>query len=180
MASAALASVPQAAKSVVAAAARRTGRTATGVVVSAGLAEKTAKVRVGGEIWNQKVKKYFKSPEKHLVHDPNNSLRTGDVVEIVSGWRTSKMKRFVVNRIIAPFGPPIEERPPVPTPEEREATHALRTKMKKERKYLREQAERLQQRLARAEKVTGEITKMALNMKLVRDVEWTATPSQSK
>lgn len=102
------------------------------------------------------------------------------MVEIVSGWRTSKRKRFVVNRIIAPFGPPIEERPPVPTPEERIAEHALMTKMKKERKYLRDQAERLQHRVERAEKVTREITKLALNMKLVRDVEWTATPPKSK
>lgn len=58
MASAALASsVPQAVKNVFATTARRTGNTATGVVVSAGLAEKTAKVRIGGEIWNNKVKK---------------------------------------------------------------------------------------------------------------------------
>lgn len=62
MASAALASVPQAAKSVLAAAARRTGNTTTGVVVSAGLAQKTAKVRVGGEIWNRKVQKVCVNP----------------------------------------------------------------------------------------------------------------------
>lgn len=58
MASAALASsVPQAVKNAFTTTARRTGNTATGVVVSAGLAEKTAKVRIGGEIWNNKVKK---------------------------------------------------------------------------------------------------------------------------
>lgn len=58
MASTALASVPEAAKSFFAAASRRrNGNTATGVVVSAGLAQKTAKVRVGGDIWNQKVQK---------------------------------------------------------------------------------------------------------------------------
>lgn len=85
-----------------------------------------------------------------------------------------------MNRIIAPFGPPINERPPVPTPEQREATHALEKKAKKERKHLRDHTERLQKRLERAEKVTGEITRMALNMKLVRDVEWTATPSKRK
>lgn len=36
---------------------RRNGNTVTGVVVSAGLAAKTAKVRVGGEEWNKKVQK---------------------------------------------------------------------------------------------------------------------------
>lgn len=85
-----------------------------------------------------------------------------------------------MNRIIAPFGPPIDERPPVPTLEEREATHALQTKRKKERKHLRDQAERLAKRLEHAEKVTGQITKMARAMKLVRDVEWKATPVRSK
>ncbi|KAF3763735.1 nucleic acid-binding protein, partial [Cryphonectria parasitica EP155] len=105
-----------------------------GVVISAGLAAKTVKVQIGGEEWNKKVKKYFKKPESHLVHDPNNSVRTGDVVEIVSGWRSSKRKRFVVNRIIAPFGPPVEERPPVPTQQEREAAHAVKRGKKLERK----------------------------------------------
>lgn len=111
---------------------------------------------------------YFKKPEKHLVHDPNNSLRTGDVVEILSGWRTSKSKRFIVNRIIAPFGPPIDARPPVPTAEERETELALRTKAKKERKFLRYQTERLTKKLEQAGKVTEEIIRMA--------VEWKATP----
>lgn len=52
--------------------------------------------------------------------------------------------------------------------------------MKKERKSLREQTERLQQSVQRAEKVAGEITKMALSMKLVRDAERSATPLESK
>lgn len=85
-----------------------------------------------------------------------------------------------MNRIVAPFGPPIDERPPVPTQEEREAAHALQTKRKKERKHLRDQAERLAKRLEHADKVTGQITKMAQAMKLVRDVEWKPTPVRSK
>jgi ribosomal S17-like protein len=62
---------------------------------------------------------YFDKPQQHLVHDPNNSLRTGDVVAISPGWRTSKSKRYVVKHIIAPAQVPIEERNPVPTEEER-------------------------------------------------------------
>lgn len=41
------------------------------------------------------------------------------MVSIVPGWPTSRHKRFVVKHIIAPFGSSIEERPPVPTLEER-------------------------------------------------------------
>lgn len=68
----------------------------------------------------------------------------------------------------------------MPTPEEREATHALRIQVKKERKFLRAETERLQKKLERAEKVTDEITRMAFMMKLIRNVEWMATPSKAK
>lgn len=80
---------------------------------------------------------YFKKPEEHLVHDPNNSLQEGDVIEVQNSFRTSKQKRFVVNKIIAPFGKPIDERPPVPTVEEREATKAVKREAKLQRRELR-------------------------------------------
>jgi small subunit ribosomal protein S17 len=54
-----------------------------------------------------------------LVHDPASSLRTGDIISISPGWRVSKNVHHVVKHIIAPFGEPIEARPPVPTEEER-------------------------------------------------------------
>lgn len=90
-----------------------------GVVVTAGLMQKTVKVRIGGQVWNNRVKKYFDRPRTVLVHDPNDSLRAGDVVSIISGWRTSKTKRHVVQNIIAPAVVPIEERPPIPSEQER-------------------------------------------------------------
>lgn len=90
------------------------------------------------------------------------------MVEILSGWRTSKSKRFIVTRIIAPFGPPIDERPPVPTAEERELEHALGRKAKHERKFLRHHTERLTSKLAQAEKVTGEIMRLAAELNLVK------------
>lgn len=69
-----------------------------------------------------------------MVHDPNDSLRTGDVVAISPGWRTARHKRFVVNRIISPAQVPIEERPPVPTEEERWAEALAKRAAKDERR----------------------------------------------
>lgn len=53
------------------------------------------------------------------MHDPRSSLRTGDIIEISPGWRISRNVRHVVNRIIAPFGEPIEARPSVMSEVER-------------------------------------------------------------
>ncbi|OBT90009.1 hypothetical protein VE02_01591 [Pseudogymnoascus sp. 03VT05] len=97
------------------------------------LMQKTVKVRIGGRKWNKLVQKYFNYPQKVLVHDPRSSLRAGDVIEISSGWRVSKDVRHVVNRIIAPFGEPIEARPSVMTEVERLEERRL----KKEAKALR-------------------------------------------
>lgn len=93
-------------------------------------------------------------------------------MEIVSGWRTSKHKRFIVNRIVAPFGPPIDERPPVPTLEEREAEHAMRRAAKKERKKQRDRVEMLEKRVTKAQDLTSEITRMAWKMRIVDSADW--------
>lgn len=93
--------------------------TKVGVVVSAGKMSKAVKVRIAGQEWNKKIRKAFPSSKTYLVADPNSSLNEGDVVRIASGWRTSKQIRHVVTSIVAPFGPPVEERPPVLTEEER-------------------------------------------------------------
>jgi len=123
--------------SPVAKAARRVTHELRGVVVSAGLMEKTAKVRVGGQKWNKIVHKWFADPKHYLVHDPNSSLRTGDVVAIRPGWPTSQHKRHVVKQIIAPFGVPIEQRPPVPTLEELIAEREAKKAAKDERRAAR-------------------------------------------
>lgn len=101
----------------------------------------------------------FQHFERYLVHDPNDSLRTGDIVSISSGWRTSKSKRHVVNRIIAPWGPPIDQRPPVPTPEEREAAHAAERAKKAARKQLRAQAEAMERAVDKAQRTTDELAR---------------------
>ncbi|KAF7549216.1 hypothetical protein G7Z17_g6550 [Cylindrodendrum hubeiense] len=127
--------------SQVAKAARRVTHELHGVVVSAGLMQKTVKVRVGGQKWNKIVNKWYADPKHYLVHDPNSSLRTGDVISIVPGWPTSQHKRHVVKHIIAPFGVPIEERPPVPTLEERILEREAKKATKDERRAARRQTE---------------------------------------
>ncbi|KAF2478134.1 uncharacterized protein BDR25DRAFT_308945 [Lindgomyces ingoldianus] len=80
---------------------------------------KAVKVRIAGQEWNKDVRKYFPSSKTYLVADPSSSLVEGDVIRMSSGWRTSKSIRHVVTAIVSPFGKPINERPPIPTEEER-------------------------------------------------------------
>ncbi len=60
---------------------------------------------------------------------------------ITPGWRTSKTKRHVVKHIIAPAQVPIDERPPVPTQEERWAA-ALAARAAKDERRAAIQAEK--------------------------------------
>jgi len=94
-------------------------RVVNAVVLTAGLMQKTVKVRVGAQKWNKHVRKYFNHPKTMLVHDPRSSLRAGDIIEISAGWRVSRTVRHVVSRIVAPFGEPINARPPVMSEVER-------------------------------------------------------------
>ncbi|KAI0424321.1 hypothetical protein F5Y09DRAFT_145616 [Xylaria sp. FL1042] len=122
--------------SEIAAGLRRATKEMHGIVVSAGLMDKTVKVQLGGQRWEQRVHKWFKAPRFKLVHDPANSLRQGDVVAITPSWRESQHVRHVVKHIIAPYGPGIEERPPVPTMEERAAERIAKRTAKDERRAL--------------------------------------------
>ncbi|KAI5919702.1 nucleic acid-binding protein [Camillea tinctor] len=113
---------------------RRAAKEMHGVVVSAGLMNRTVKVKLGGVRWEPRVRKYFKQPQCKLVHDPRNSVRLGDVVAITPSWRVSRHVRHVIKHIIAPFGEPIEARPAVPTLEERVAERAEKRARKDERR----------------------------------------------
>lgn len=84
-------------------------------------------------------RQYFQTYRNHLVHDPNSSLATGDVVEL-HRLRVSKQVEHVVARIVSPFGTPIEERPPIPTPDERLAAYKEKRFAKLRRRDLRERA----------------------------------------
>ncbi|KAK4140094.1 uncharacterized protein C8A04DRAFT_40183 [Dichotomopilus funicola] len=127
-----------------------------GVVVSAGKMDRTVKVRVAGRRWNSFIKKHFDDPKTHLVHDPNNSLRLGDIVAITPGWRTSQSKRHVIKHIIAPgSGVPIEDRPEIPTELERTAKRETERALKDTRRMVRQLEARVDQRLA----ATGKLVK---------------------
>jgi small subunit ribosomal protein S17 len=91
-----------------------------GVVVSAGKMKGVVKVRVAEQVWNKQFRKHFPAPKNYLVRDQNESLVSGDVVRITSGFRTSKLISHAVTAIIAPFGDPVEQRPPVLTTEQLE------------------------------------------------------------
>ncbi|KAJ6788884.1 hypothetical protein PWT90_00094 [Aphanocladium album] len=135
-------------------AARRVTHELHGVVVSAGLMQKTVKVRVAGQKWNKIVSKFYADPKHYLVHDPNSSLRTGDVVAIAPGWPTSRHKRHVVKHIIAPYGEPIENRPAVPLLDEIIAEREAKKQAKDERKASRQRSE--EERRQALKKATAE------------------------
>ncbi|KAI0198662.1 nucleic acid-binding protein [Astrocystis sublimbata] len=138
--------------SEIAAGLRRATKEFHGIVVSAGLMDKTVKVKLGGQRWEQRVHKMFKEPRYKLVHDPVNSLRQGDVVAITPSWRESQHVRHVVKHIIAPYGGVgIDERPRIPTMEERAAERTLKREareawraLKREVNYHVTQGEELQ------------------------------------
>ena len=66
---------------------------------------------------------HYTAYQSHLVSDPNSSLRTGDVVRIAARPPASKHIRHVVTDIIAPWGPPAAERPPIPSLEDLDAQY---------------------------------------------------------
>lgn len=134
-----------------------------GVVVSAGKMDRTVKVRIPGQRWEGRIGKvrqdmhtnicyhhrslaanpycsqYFADHTNHLVHDPNNSLLAGDVVEL-HRLRVSTVVHHVVADIVTPFGKPIRERPPVPTADERLAAYKKKRFAKLTRRFLRLEA----------------------------------------
>ncbi|KAI1135422.1 nucleic acid-binding protein [Hypoxylon sp. FL0543] len=137
---------------------RQAAKEMHGIVVSAGRMDKTVKVKLGGLRWEPRVQKYFKEPRFKLVHDPRNSVRQGDVVAITPTWRVSQHVRHVVKHIIAPYGEPIEQRPAVPTLEERLAEVAAKRAAKDERRAAR----REEQAAIREEKKAAEEARKAL------------------
>lgn len=74
------------------------------------------------------------------MHDRNSSVREGDVV-VLHRLRVSKTVHHVVASIAAPFGTPVEDRPPIPSPDERLEDYRERRRQKVERQILRKRAE---------------------------------------
>ncbi|OXV11766.1 hypothetical protein Egran_00472 [Elaphomyces granulatus] len=108
-----------------------------GTVVSAGRMDRTVRVMVRHTIWDAHIRKYYPKETTYMVSDPRNSLREGDVIEFSSGAPKSRRVRHVVERIIAPFGVSIEERPTVMSREEREEERARKRAEKLQRREQR-------------------------------------------
>ncbi|KAI9370846.1 hypothetical protein BJX61DRAFT_513903 [Aspergillus egyptiacus] len=95
-----------------------------GTVVSVGRMDRTVRVDCRHTIWDDNLRKFYTQVTTFMVSDPRNSLREGDVIEFSSGYPKSRRVHHVVERIIAPFGEAIENRPPVMSREERDALRA--------------------------------------------------------
>ncbi|KAL8663850.1 MAG: hypothetical protein Q9202_003536 [Teloschistes flavicans] len=117
-----------------------------GTVISAGLMQKAVKVRTTKQVYDSFLRKHYTRQKTHHVSDPNSSLRTGDVVRIAAAKPRGSNGgiRHVVTEILAPWGPPVEERPPIPTLEEM----AQKTRAKNEAKTERRAARKMEGRTA--------------------------------
>ncbi|KAL9054207.1 MAG: hypothetical protein Q9162_004315 [Coniocarpon cinnabarinum] len=106
------------------------------VVVSAGRMQNTVKVRQVKETWHKHLRKTFYRPKQFLVHDPNSSLLEGDVIT-TAPERHSKWVKQTVAAIVAPFGKPIDERPPLYTAQQRAEIADTKRKAKVQRRASR-------------------------------------------
>jgi len=71
------------------------GKHFTGVVVKTAMKD-TATVSVERYVKHPKYKKFLRRSKKFLVHDPGNTLKVGEKVEIRETRPISKLKRFVI------------------------------------------------------------------------------------
>lgn len=108
-----------------------------GTVSSVGKMDRTVRVAHRHTFWDKHLRKSYPQVTNFLVSDPRNSLREGDVIEFSSGFPKSRNVHHVVERIVAPFGSGIEERPPVMSREEREAVREQKRAAKWERREKR-------------------------------------------
>ena len=85
-----------------------------GRVISAGRMDKTVRVEYTHTVYDKHIRRPFPAKTRLMVADLTNSCREGDVIRFGNGWRASKNVHHVVEKIIAPFGTPIKDRPKVP------------------------------------------------------------------
>ncbi|KAK6365955.1 hypothetical protein LTS17_010922 [Exophiala oligosperma] len=107
------------------------GHTMVGRVSRVGTMNKTVRVSRTVQVWDRHLQKYYKRKAHDMVHDPDNTLNEGDVVEyggaetrrkpapVVAGTQiegtgtgTRKNVKYVVHQVITPFGLPVDVRPP--------------------------------------------------------------------
>jgi small subunit ribosomal protein S17 len=80
------------------------------------------------------------------------------VVAITPSWRESQHVRHVVKHIIAPYGPGINERPPIPTLEERAEERLKKRRVKDERRALRRSVDEVERTVGALAKATKKAT----------------------
>lgn len=115
----------------------------TGTVVSVGRMQRTVTVLHRHNFWDKHIRKYYPKETRYLVSDPRDSLREGDVIEFSSGAPKSRHVHHVVERIIAPFAVPLEDRPPVMSRAQRHEERERRWAAK----YVRKESRRLGEEL---------------------------------
>lgn len=111
--------------------------TKLGTVVSVGKMQHTVRVSHRHTEWDAHLRKPYPKVTTYKVSDPRDSLREGDVIEFTSGAPRGRHVRHVVERIVAPFGSAVEERPAVMSRQEREAERAAKRVAKWERREQR-------------------------------------------
>jgi len=70
-----------------------------GIVVSDKM-QKTAVVKVERIVKHRRFKKYIKRAKKYYAHDETNIARIGDKVLIVATRPVSKLKRWLVSKVL--------------------------------------------------------------------------------
>lgn len=137
-----------------------------GTVESVGRMDRTVRVIHRHTTWDSHLQKTFPKLTTYLVSDPNNSLREGDVIEFSSGAPKSRNVHHVVERIVAPFGSNIDERPPVKTREEREIERAAKRAAKwqrRETRRLENGGEGVKEHVGRVRRLVNERTGAGVN-----------------
>lgn len=109
----------------------------TGTVVSVGKMDRTVRVAYRHTNYDPHLRKTYPKVTNFLVADPRDSLREGDVIEFASGFPKSRTVSHVVERIVAPFGSPIDHRPSVMSREERDVAREQKRVAKWQRKEQR-------------------------------------------
>ncbi|KAL9110088.1 MAG: hypothetical protein Q9227_005281 [Pyrenula ochraceoflavens] len=143
-----------------------------GTVIKAGTMDKCVVVRTPTQVYNKMLMKYLRAKAQYLCHDPRNSLRVGDVIEYAEweerGTRGNRVE-MVVERILSPFGEPIDQREKVPDRAEREIMWRERVERIK---GFREQAEGEKKPPAGAEKKIDKRKGQGLRMEaVVQDIK---------
>jgi ribosomal protein S17 len=98
----------------------KTGRRITGTVIRTHTMAKTVAVATNRQRFDRFLQKHYTRPSKTLVHDPEEILVEGDVIEYgvfpplerAERIKMGKGKRvkYVLVRVVTPFGTPLKQR----------------------------------------------------------------------